>query len=90
MLQIMPLAILLRYFLCRSDMASGSALVCGFGNVLRIRAYGYGFERVFVESIFRAGMQLSGGKRNGWEESWEESERVVKEFYTRREHMWML
>jgi len=71
-------------------MASGSALVCENGNALRIRAYGYGFESVFIESIPRAGIQPSKGKRNGFKESWEENEMVVKGFYTLREHIRIL
>jgi len=42
------------------------------------------------ESTSYAGMQPSDGKRNGCKGSRKESERDVKGFYTRREHVRML
>jgi len=39
----------------------GTCLVSGFGNTLRIRAYGLGFGCVFVKSISNAGMHESFG-----------------------------
>jgi len=50
-----------------------------------------GIEHVFwlrasVESISRAGIQPSEGKRRGCKESQKESENIVKGLYTRREN----
>jgi len=75
-------------------IASGSALVCGFGNALwivgiwlRLRLWGCLDVR---ESISCAEMQPSEGKRSSCKESRKESEKFVKGVYTRREHMRIL
>jgi len=71
-LEMMLLVVLLLYFLCCLEIASGDVLICGFGNALRIWVY-VSTLGVLMGSISNAGIrdnfevvQLSG-KRGGTE-----------------------
>jgi len=48
MLKMVLLAILSRYFLCCADSFRECAYLPGFGNALRVRAYGSGFGHRFA------------------------------------------